>query len=390
VAYPEQLRLKGAIVRDLLEAALGRQVEVAPTLAAGPAAGAGDEAPWGFRSKVHFVTGPGPGGRGVTLGHYRRGTQDLLPVVECPVHAPAGNRLAFAAAEALGRARVPGVDEAHPGRGVVRHVLVRVGAGPTPETAQTQLTLVARRERFDGLREVTAALTGLERPPTGLHLDVNDRPGPLILGRGRPRRLHGRERLLVEVADVRFLVSPGAFFQTNVEAAARLVEVVLALVPDDGAPVLDLFSGVGLFSLPLARRGHEVLAVEESRASVQDGVATRGFNQVPEAACRFTAERAEAAARRLRDEGRSWPTVIVDPPRGGCPPGLLEAALGGLARGRLIYVSCDPTALAPDLARAERLGWRVDAVQPVDMFPHTAHVETVVLLTPRAGGRSRR
>ncbi|MCO5165492.1 MAG: 23S rRNA (uracil(1939)-C(5))-methyltransferase RlmD [Planctomycetes bacterium] len=361
VAYEEQLRLKQRLVADLL----GPGVEVRPTL---PTPGAADEAgPWGFRAKVHFVVGPAPGGRGVVLGHYRRGTQDLLPVEECPVHDPEGNRLAFAARDALARRRVPA--------GVALHVLARVGVG----TGQTQLTLVTRDERVRGLRDVGTDLAALERPPTGVHHNVHPRQGPYILG-PETRRLHGRERLLEEVAGARFLVSPAAFFQTNVRAAALLVDAVLARVPDDRAPVLDLFSGVGLFSLPLARRGHPVLAVEESAAAVRDGAASLRLNDL--SGLRFVAERAQAAARRLRDEGRTFPSVVLDPPREGCPPGLLDVVLGGLAPARVVYVSCNPEALARDLAHADRLGWRAAHVQPVDMFPHTGHVEAVALLEP--------
>ncbi len=387
VAYDEQLRLKQRLVSDLL----GGAIEVRPTLptpaATTPAATTAtatddDPTPWGFRDKVHFVLGPGLGGRGVTLGHYRRGTQELLPVAECRVHAPEGNRLAFAARDALSRRGVAGTDERQPARGVVRHVLVRVGEG----TGQAQLTLVSREPRFRALPQVTADLLALERPPSGLHLNVHDRPGPYLLG-PETRKLHGRERLLEEVAGARFLVSPAAFFQTNVRAAGVLVELALAQVPDDGRPVLDLFSGVGLFSLPLARRGHEVLAVEENAAAVRDGAASLRLNEGMRGSCRFVAEKAEAAARRLRDEGRVFPSVVVDPPRDGCPPGLLEALLGGLAAERVVYVSCNPEALAADLERARRLGWAPALVQPVDMFPHTPHVETLALLRPSPGGR---
>lgn len=391
IAYAEQLRLKQGLVADLLSRAVGQPVPVALTLGVGndvPAGAPGDldpTAPWGFRNKVHFVLGPGPGGRGVTLGHYRRGTQTLLPITTCPVHAEAGNRLAFATRDVLDRRGVPGTDERHPAGGVVRHVLARTSEA----TGQTQLTLVARQPRFRGQREVQEALLALDPPPTGLHLNVHDRPGPYILGPDT-RCLHGRERLLEEVGGAKFLISAPAFFQTSARSAARLVEAVLARIPADEAPVLDLFSGVGLFSIPLARRGHRVLAVEENAAAVRDGRASLRLNDLDEGACRFVAERAEAAVRRLTTEGRAFPTVVIDPPRDGCPAGLLEAVLDGLRPARLVYVSCNPEALAADLARAGRLGWGADDVQPVDMFPHTPHVETIALLHLRAKARPRR
>jgi 23S rRNA (uracil1939-C5)-methyltransferase len=369
IAYPEQLRLKQRLVSDLLK------LDARPTL------GIPGE-PWGFRDKVHYTVGPGP-----TLGHYRRGTQELLPIEECPVHAPEGDRLARAAGAALARRRVPGTDERSTragGRGVARHVLARVGEG----TGQTQLTIVSREPRFKQLDDVKKDLLALERPPTGLHLNVHEKPGPFILG-PESRKLHGRERLLEKVAGVEFLISPQAFFQTSVRSAERLVEAALACVPEGAERVLDLFSGVGLFSLPLAKRGAQVLAVEENPHAVEDGALSRRKNDIPDAACRFVRERAEVAVRRLVDEGRTFSTILVDPPRDGCPPGLLEQALTKLGAARLVYVSCNPEALAADLERAARLGWAVAHVQPVDMFPHTPHVESVALLVPKGrDGRS--
>lgn len=405
LAYPEQLAWKTARVAELLAKATGGPVKVLPTLAspggppdlggAAPPAGADPAAPWGVRNKVHFVAGSGARGTGAggpagpTLGHYQRGTQGLVPIEVCPIHDPRGNRLAFAARDALARQRVPGVDErelarggAGPKFGAVRHVLART----SPTTGQALLTLVTTSDRVKGLREAVADLVAREEAPDGVHLNVHDGPGPLILGHGEGRKLHGRERHLEEVAGVRYLVSSGAFFQTNVRAAALLVEAVLARIPADGRPVLDLFAGCGLFTLPLARRGHRVLGVEESPSAVADAAASRRASDLEGADVRVVRERAELVVRRLLsgeqrfDDAR---TVVIDPPRDGCAPGLLEDVLQGLRPARVVYVSCNPDALAADAARAARVGWRVVEAQPVDMFPQTPHIETVVLLEPR-------
>ena len=385
LAYPAQLREKRELVRAALRATLDHELPVQETLGLepGPAppgeppAGADPRAPWGFRDKVHFTLGPGPDG--LAIGHYRRGTQDLLPVEECPVHAEAGNRLAFQAAALLRRLRVPGVDP-RTLRGLARHLVVRVGEG----TGQTLLTLVATAERVPRLKEWVAGLMQGPAPPTGLHLDVHAGASPLLFGARREgRKLHGRARLMEELAGTRWLVSPTAFFQTAARGAALLVREVRARVPAEG-PVLDLFAGAGLFSLPLARRGQRVLAVEENPAAVEDGVASRDLNGIPAGTCRFVCARAEELLARLAaDQARGAPpfaAAVLDPPRDGCPPGTLEALLQGLRPPRAVYVSCHPPALARDLALAARLGWRARDVQPIDMFPHTPHVETVVTL----------
>jgi 23S rRNA (uracil1939-C5)-methyltransferase len=181
---------------------------------------------------------------------------------------------------------------------------------------------------------------------------------------------------------VAFLISPDAFFQTNVHAAEILVRLVADAVPS-GARVLDLYAGSGLFALPLARRGHEVVAVEENRSAVGDGEASRRLNRIPDERCRFVARRAEEAVRaavRSLARGKRFDAVILDPPREGCSPAVLDVLFGTIAPARAIYVSCNPEALAYDLATIVRLGYRIQSLQPVDMFPHTAHIETVAVL----------
>jgi 23S rRNA (uracil1939-C5)-methyltransferase len=167
-----------------------------------------------------------------------------------------------------------------------------------------------------------------------------------------------------------------------------------------GVDVLDLYAGAGLFALPLALDGHRVMAVEGNRAAVADGEASARLNGVSLTQCRFVAAPAETAVRGVasrwgraatpvrRSLGEGGPfepgVVILDPPREGCAPAVIDDVFGELRPGTAVYVSCDPTSLARDLAAIDRHGYRVESLQPVDMFPHTAHVETVVVL--RRGG----
>jgi 23S rRNA (uracil1939-C5)-methyltransferase len=186
-----------------------------------------------------------------------------------------------------------------------------------------------------------------------------------------------------------FLVSPTAFFQTNPEAAATLLDEVLGQTgaPGDAESVLDLYAGSGLFAIPLALRGHTVVAVEENAQAVRDGEANARLNRVPGSRLRFVRARVEDALPRLRS---AVPTLVVlDPPRQGCGVTVTRAVFGDLAPPRAIYVSCDPASLARDLVTAAGHGYRPVRVQPVDMFPHTPHIETVVTLARGDGRRMR-
>jgi 23S rRNA (uracil1939-C5)-methyltransferase len=176
-----------------------------------------------------------------------------------------------------------------------------------------------------------------------------------------------------------FLVSPASFFQTNVAAAATLVRLVLEALPgESGLRVLDLYSGSGLFALPIALRGHAVTAVEGSRKAARDAELNRRRNGVGEDRLKIVCAAVEQALPRLK--AGSFDAVVLDPPRDGCPPGVVRAVFGRLRPARGVLVSCDPEALARELPLAVEAGYRVLRVQPVDMFPHTPHVESVTVL----------
>ena len=140
--------------------------------------------------------------------------------------------------------------------------------------------------------------------------------------------------------------------------------------------MLDLYAGAGLFALPLAQAGHEVVAVEENRAAVADGEASRALNRIPAARCRWVAATVEEALTRVAH----CDTVVLDPPREGCSPAVRTQLFAVRRPLRLVYVSCNPDTLARDLGDAAAHGYVVESLQPVDMFPHTPHVETVAVL----------
>jgi 23S rRNA (uracil1939-C5)-methyltransferase len=396
IAYGEQLRLKQALLQRLLDAALGpgapKAMPTLPTPEAGPGTrlpGRGEQpeepvAPWQYRNKAHFVFGPGARGRALSIGHYRRRSRTVLPVTECPVHPEEGNRKAFAMRDALERAGIPGVS-ADAADGIARHIVVRVG-----ESSGDTLTTLVVAENVKPLRRVTAdfakgAAAGRaagEKAGWGLYLNVNDRPGPYLFGR-ETRYLAGAREIRETVADLVYIVSPTSFFQTNVRAARVLVGEVLGALGDRSyRRVLDLYAGVGLFALPLARDGRTVTAVEESREAMAAAAAAARENRVPEHAFRAIAAPVEETMSRLtpRRAVDAWDAVVLDPPRQGCPPPVFAWILRTLRPRRIVYVSCNPEALAADLRLAPATGYAIASVQPLDMFPHTAHIESVAVL----------
>jgi 23S rRNA (uracil1939-C5)-methyltransferase len=369
IAYPEQLRLKTALVDRLVKKAVPTAPDARPMIAATPL-----DDPWHFRNKVHFVFGVAARD-GLVMGHYARGSRRVMAVHECPVHDERGNVAAFGLFDAYsrigGRQGVP----------TLKSIAIRVSGS----SDETMATLVVTDHSDQRLRTATRKALSTSWAPSSFHVNVHPRGDAYIFG-PETRRITGTERLRDEVGGATFLMSPTAFFQTNVRAAEILVRLVLDAVPPD-VPVLDLYAGAGLFSLPLARRGHRVTAVEANRTAVGDGEASLRASRIPTGQCEFVAKPVStftpAFANRLR-RGRpapAVPVVILDPPREGCEAVVLDNVFGDIGPATAVYVSCNPETLARDLARIVRHRYTIGSLQPVDMFPHTPHIETVVTLT---------
>lgn len=357
VAYAEQLLQKQARLARLL----GMPV---PPLVPSPREDR-------FRTKVAFVFGPEGQGRGLVMGHYARGSKQIVRVDECPVHSDRGNRIAFALRDRLMRARIYGVGAQR--NGLVRHIIVR-----TTEDDRQAVAMLVVTKNDKALRTPIRGLLASADRPDGFFININDRPGPYMVG-SETIKIDGHSHVKQDgIGETSFLVSPTAFFQTNVGAAREIVKLVIAGV-GDAKQILDLYSGSGLLSLPLVKAGARVTAVEENRQAMKDAEANIRLNRIAGGLVRLiTASVEDALPRVARDK---WDAVVLDPPRQGCPPEVLDVVFNQMAPARAVYVSCNPEALAVELPVILNAGYRVTSIQPVDMFPHTDHIETVVAVS---------
>jgi 23S rRNA (uracil1939-C5)-methyltransferase len=369
VPYSEQLARK----RAELAACLGVEV---PAVLPSPREAA-------FRQKVAFVFGSRPPSRTLVMGHYERGCQRIVPIDECPVHSSRGNRIAFALRDLLAG---NGVAAAGARGGILRHVIIRT----TEDESQAVALIVVTRNDKSLRAPIRSLLRSVDRPD-GLLINVHDGPGPYMIGPETIRidgRTHIKEVLSVSVGPsgeqntvgLQFLVSPTTFFQTNVGAARELIRLVANGVRR-AERVLDLYSGSGLFTLPLAICGASVTAVEEDRQAIEDLKANLKLNRIAAGRVRPICAPVEQVLPRLSKQ--PWDAVVLDPPRAGCSPPVLSAIFDRLAPTSAVYVSCNPEALGRELPTIRSCGYRVKAVQAVDMFPHTEHIETVVVLQRR-------
>ncbi len=349
-----QSAMRRGQVAALLERIAGCEPEtIAPTIVV--------EGSGPYRFRMDFDRGPGPDGTPV-LGLHRRGEPAVLePVPDCLILPEAGNRVREGIEAALGAREIPIA---------VKRVSIQV----TPEAAEILITLALDVAPGPAMRALAVDLMAGFPVVVG----VVGTWSPVAEGRPRFLTLAGRDFLEVEVDGDRLRVPAGAFFQPNVRGWSILRKLAIDLLDPQAADrVLELYCGVGFFTLPLARRAADVVAVEGMRSAVaatRDALARHGLTNT-----RLVGrEVAGVLPALLRD--REFDSVLVDPPRAGLAD--RSARLLSEARiRRIVYVSCDPGTLARDLKTLVSTGgFRVTRVVPIDLFPHTHHVECVAQL----------
>ncbi|HEX9897655.1 MAG TPA: 23S rRNA (uracil(1939)-C(5))-methyltransferase RlmD [Candidatus Methylomirabilis sp.] len=349
--YASQLHWKREILQELL-VRVGKLHEVPVSAPAAPAG------PWEYRSRAQFkvVTG----GR-LHIGFHQRETHRIVDIDRCPLLDARLNGVL----RTLRHMRDPGLQTLFPR---LREIWVGVGSG----SGEMVACLFARTQDRAAIRLLFHRIRDEERGLQGVVLlDGDPRQHPRFVDR------HGQGAITEVVGPHRFRVDATAFFQVNGLAAEMLTRRVMEAAALTGTErVLDLYCGVGTFTVPLACLAREVMGIEASGAAAADAVHNLQANGVTGA--RVVQAQVEQVLPSLAQEA-PWDLVVLDPPRQGCSRRVLEAIIG-MAVPRAIYVSCDPSTLARDLGILVRSGYRCLGVQPVDLFPQTFHLEAVAVL----------
>ena len=363
LSYAGQLAAKQQSVRDALDR-IGKLTAVAvqPVL--------GMEQPWRYRNKAQFPVGWQ--GEQVVTGCYESGSHRIVPTTECLIQQAMNDRLLAAVSQIATELGVTPYDEAS-GQGILRHVMGRVGIA----TGEVMVVLVTTQKDFPGNNELVRRLKQAVPELTSIQQNINAAKTNVILGRETIVRW-GATVIQDRIGRFTFQISAESFFQVNsLQTKVLYEQAVQAAGLGGGETVFDLYSGTGTISLFLAEKAGHVYGIEYSRAAVQDAEKNAQANGVGNVS--FIAGDVAEKIVDLRDKGIAPDVIVLDPPRAGCEASVLQTA-AAMGPRRIVYVSCNPATLARDLAILDELGYATHAVQPVDMFPQTYHVETVAVI----------
>ncbi|WP_425058037.1 23S rRNA (uracil-C(5))-methyltransferase RlmCD [Sporomusa carbonis] len=364
LSYQEQLNSKRQQVVDAVTR-IGKlsDVVVHPTLGAAN--------PWYYRNKMQFPVGRKNGK--VVVGCFSQGTHDIVDTENCLIQHQVNNDIVREVRKVIEALGIDTYDE-HTGKGIIRHVLGRVGTA-TGEIMAVLVTatehLPQRKILIDRLRDNIPGLVSIIQ-------NINTKRTNIILG-DKTVTLWGRDTITDKLGQFSFAISAKSFFQVNTVQAEVLYNQAVKYAKLTGSEtVIDAYCGTGAITLFLARQAGKVYGIEIVEPAIIDARRNAVANNVSNA--EFIVGDTVDVMPRLFKQGIRPEVIVVDPPRAGCQQAVLETFVR-MDPKRIVYVSCNPASLARDLAVLNSYGYIAREIQPVDMFPQTFHVECVTLMS---------
>lgn len=364
MTYSKQLEFKHRVVTDNLERIGGfKDIQVKPVI--------GMEDPRYYRNKAQYPVGMGE--KGAIAGFYARRTHEIIATENCGIQDTASEALRNTVLEKMQEFGFSPYDE-KTGKGLLRHIVTRVAFS----TGDIMVILVVTTENIPGLDRMIQHILSKNPMVKSIILNINTRRDNVILG-DRVITVHGSNTLIDTLGPFQFHISPLSFYQVNPIQTVVLYEKAVEFAGLTGTEtVYDLYCGIGTISLFLSRQAKQVIGVEVVDEAVRAARRNADLNGIENT--EFYTGLAEEVVPILYSQGKKADVVVVDPPRKGCDKKLLETMVQ-MQPKRIVYVSCNPSTLARDLKYLGENGYSIKAVQPVDMFPWSEHVECVVLIT---------
>ena len=365
ITYEEELRLKRQRVADAVERIGGLSLEAEPII--------GCDSPWRYRNKAQYPVTQGE--NGVKIGFYAARSHRVVENRDCLLQPPCFETVIRTVEEWMNEYRIEPYDESTH-RGLIRHVYLRIGQ----VSGEVMVCLVATSGKVPHTDTLVDRLKTAVPAVRSVCVNVNRRDTNVVLG-DTTFALYGEPYVTDTLCGMQFRLSPQSFYQVNHDGAERLYRKAREEAALCGREtVLDLYCGTGTIGLSMADAAGTIIGVEVVEAAVRDAEENARQNGVTNA--RFIAADAGEAAAQLEREGVRPDVVVIDPPRKGCSPDVIDTIVR-MAPDRVVYVSCDPATLARDLKLFAERGYITERVTPVDMFPRTAHVESVARLSKK-------
>lgn len=362
VAYEKQLKEK----QELVDKLIGGFCKVSPIV--------GMSNPYHYRNKVHAAFGITRRGE-IISGVYREGTHDIVPVEICQIEDKKADEIIQDIKGMLRSFKIKTYDE-DTGYGLLRHVMVRRGF----KSGEIMVVLVLGSPIMPSKNNFVKALRKKHPEISTVIVNVNDKRTSMVLG-DKESVIYGKGYISDELCGCKFKISSKSFYQVNPVQTEILYNKAIELASLTGKErVLDAYCGIGTIGIIASKKAKEVIGVELNKAAVKDAITNAKINGINN--IRFFADDAgqfmlKTSAKMLEDKSAGIDVVFMDPPRAGSDENFMSSVVK-LAPKKVVYVSCNPETLARDLKYFTKNGYKVESAVPVDMFPHTGHIETVV------------
>lgn len=331
----------------------------------------GMDEPYGYRNKaqipVQMIDGV------LETGTYRQRSHDLIPLEDFKIQDPEIDRAIVVVRDILRKYKIEAYDEVKL-TGLIRHLVIRRGY----YTGELMVILVTNGMHLPYQEEIVDEIVEALPETVSVIQNINEQNTNVILGR-KSRALYGEDKYRDQLLDFTFEISHQSFYQVNPAQTEKLYQTVIdyaELTEED--VVVDAYCGIGTITLALSRHAKQVYGIEIVEEAVQNAKRNAEINQVDNV--EFFVGASEKILPQWAKEGRQVDVLVVDPPRKGLEQDFIDAALV-MAPERIVYVSCNPATLARDIKYFTENGYQAVKAQPVDMFPQTLHVESVVLMT---------
>jgi 23S rRNA (uracil1939-C5)-methyltransferase len=363
MSYEGQLEFKTQRVKEVIER-IGKleDVIVHPTL--------GMQEPYRYRNKVQLPVGKVDGE--VRIGFYAPRSHDIIGMDTCHIQDEIADKVVKLTKEWIAKHNIEPYDEEKES-GNVRHIMIRRGF----KTGEVMVVIVTREERLPFADEFVKLMIDNINGLKSVIQNINSKKTNVILG-DKNKNLWGEDVITDYIGKFRFNISPLSFFQVNPIQTEVLYSKALEYANLTGyETVFDAYCGTGTISLFLSQKARKVYGVEIVPEAIEDAKKNAVQNCVDDV--EFLVGESEKVIPELIEKGIRADVIVVDPPRKGCERSLLES-ISKIEPKRIVYVSCDPATLARDLGILKDLGYKTLKIQPVDMFPQTAHVECVALI----------